>query len=158
MSSAARPCDERWRRRACPSWRARHLSDDAWRTPDLVAARVGSSLPDAIICYDDKLALALLDGLRSRGIRVPQQVCVVGFDDIPFAALSSPRLTTVASPTTLMGRLAARTLAAAIGDGRLPPARVLPVELVIRESTQRPGMSAIGALSEGAARRGRAAR
>lgn len=121
------------------------LADDAWRSPELVGATVGLPLPDAIVCYDDKLALALLDGLRSRGIGVPGDVCVVGFDGIPFAALSSPRLTTVATPSTLIGQLAARMLADAIGSGQLPGAQIQPAELVIRESTLRPGRPAVPA-------------
>ncbi len=110
------------------------LADDAWRTPALVAAAVGEPLPDAVLCYDDKLALALLDGLRARGVRVPDDVSVVGFDDIPFAALANPRLTTVSTPTNELGRLAARSLALAIRDGRLPPGQVLATALAVRES------------------------
>ena len=91
------------------SVRAFDVSDQAWRHPDQVAAELGPVLPEAVICYDDKLALALLDGLRGRGVRVPTDVAVVGFDDMPFAALSNPRLTTVATPAVPMGRLAAGT-------------------------------------------------
>ncbi len=112
------------------------LPDDAWRTPTLVADAVAHPLPDAVLCYDDKLALALLDGLRARGLRVPRDVSVVGFDDIPFAAISNPRLTTVSTPTDELGRLAARGLVQAIRDGRLPPGRVLPTRLATRESVR----------------------
>jgi DNA-binding LacI/PurR family transcriptional regulator len=110
------------------------VDDDAWRDPEVVAASLPTPTPDAVVCYDDKLALALLDGLRSRGVRVPDDVSVIGFDGIPFAALSNPRLTTVATPTLEMGRVAARSLVAAIGTGSLPRGLVLPTELVVRES------------------------
>ena len=129
------------------SVRAFNVSDDAWRTPEIVVAELGPVLPEAVICYDDKLALALLDGLRSRGIDVPGDVAVVGFDDMPFAALSNPRLTTVATPTVEMGRLAARTLIGAIATGKMPPPRVLPVELVIRDSSTPTHLSDTGTVA-----------
>jgi LacI family transcriptional regulator len=108
---------------------------DGWRAPSAVAARIARELPEALICYDDKLALALIDALRDRGIRVPADVAVVGFDGIPFAEISNPKLTTLVAPTTEMGRLAARALVTAIGSGQLPAAVALPVELAVREST-----------------------
>ena len=111
------------------------LAGDAWTTPQAVGAALGPRPPDAVVCYDDKLALSLLDGLRMRGLRVPGDIAVVGFDDIPFARLSNPRLTTVATPVVEMGRMAARALVEAVDRGVLPPAQVLPVELVIRESS-----------------------
>jgi DNA-binding LacI/PurR family transcriptional regulator len=66
---------------------------------------------------------------------VPDDVAVVGFDDIPFAALSNPRLTTVSTPTATMGRMAAETLLGAIAAGALPDPVILPVALVVRESS-----------------------
>lgn len=111
------------------------LPDDAWTDPVRVAAALGSGPPEAVICYDDKLALALLDGLRRRGVSVPDEVAVVGFDDIPFARLANPRLTTVCTSVAEMGRIAARALVEATATGSLPASRVLPVELVIRESS-----------------------
>lgn len=115
--------------------RAFQVTDEAWRTPDLVAAALGPVLPEAVVCYDDKLAIALLDGLRTRGVRVPDDIAVVGYDGIPFAAFSNPRLTTVATPAQEMGRLAARTLIEVIATGKRPPPRILPVELVVRETS-----------------------
>ena len=111
------------------------VSEDDWTTPDAVAEALGHDVPEGIVCYDDKTALALLDGLRARGVRVPDDVAVVGFDDIPFAALANPRLTTVWTPTVEMGRLGASSLFIAIGTGELPAPRILDVELVVRESS-----------------------
>jgi LacI family transcriptional regulator len=111
------------------------LPEHAWTDPDAVSAALGPRPPDAVICYDDKLALALLDGLRRRGLSVPRDVAVTGFDDIPFARLANPRLTTVATPVVEIGRLAARSLVGAMDTGQLPPPVVMPVELVIRESS-----------------------
>jgi len=118
-----------------PSLRSFQVPDDAWTRPHELARAVSGDLPDGVICYDDKTALALLDGLRGEGVAVPQDVAVVGFDGIPFAALSNPRLTTVATPVLEMGELGARSLVAAIGSRQPPPACLLPVELVIRESS-----------------------
>lgn len=109
--------------------------EDAWTTPDAIAEVVGPELPEGIVCYDDKTALALLDGLRARGVRVPDDVAVVGFDDIPFAALANPRLTTVWTPTVEMGRLGAGSLIGSIGSGELPAPRILDVTLTVRESS-----------------------
>ena len=111
------------------------VAEDAWTSPHAVADVVMSQLPEGIVCYDDKTALALLDGLRSRGVQVPDDVAVVGFDDIPFAALSNPRLTTVWTPTVEMGRLGASSLIGAVETGELPAPRILDVQIVVRESS-----------------------
>jgi DNA-binding LacI/PurR family transcriptional regulator len=104
-------------------------------SPDGVAARLARDRPDALICYDDKLALHTIDALRALGVRVPEDLAVVGFDDIPFAAIAHPRLTTVSQSATEMGRVAAGMLCRAIEAGALPPSVTLPVRLVVREST-----------------------
>ena len=109
--------------------------NDSWRAPDAIAALIAADLPEALICYEDVLALALMDALRRLGIRAPDDVGIVGFDGILFAEISNPRLTTVATPLVELGRLAASSLIGAIQTGQLPEAIVLPVELVIREST-----------------------
>lgn len=118
--------------------------DDGWLTPAPTAALIAADLPEALICYDDMLALALMDALRVLGVRVPDDVAVVGFDGIPFAEMSNPRLTTVVTPLTELGRLAASSLVDAIRSGQLPEAVVLPVELAIRESTRSRASQAAG--------------
>lgn len=104
---------------------------------DDVAALVARERPDALICYDDKMALHMLDALRSRGVKVPDDVAVTGFDGIPFAAIANPRLTTVAQPAERLGEMAAEFLLTAIETGEPPPDVVVPVELAVRESSQR---------------------
>jgi len=111
-------------------------ADDAWREPGPLAAAIATDLPEALVCYDDKLALALMDALRRLGIRVPDDVAIVGFDGIPSTAISNPRLTTVTTPSGEMGRLAAASLIRAIQDGSPPEGRRLEPELVVRESTR----------------------
>src|SRR5262249_49865150 len=87
---------------------------DAWRPMGELAAKIAADRPDALVCYDDQTALGLIDALRDVGIEVPRDLSVVGFDGIPFAAISNPRLTTVAVPSADMGRLAAESLIRAI--------------------------------------------
>lgn len=106
-----------------------------WRSPTDLVGQILAKSPDAVICYDDKLALGLIDALRTAGIRVPDDVAVTGFDDIPFAAVSNPRLTTVAQPAEEMGRRAADMLVGAIRDKAMPPSELLAVGLQVRESS-----------------------
>ncbi len=110
--------------------------DEAWRAPGPVVDAILAAVPDVLVCFDDKLALSLLDGLRTRGVRVPDDVGVVGFDGIPYAEISNPRLTTVVTPAAEMGRRAAAILIAAVQTGTMPEAETLPVALVVRESTR----------------------
>jgi LacI family transcriptional regulator len=113
-----------------------------------LAAELAAAQPDAVICYDDKLALELMDALRRLGIRVPGDIGIVGFDGIPFAAFSNPRLTTVAVPSEAIGRRAAALLIQAVHEGALPDGVLFPVEFVVREST-RPGPPATGTRVDG---------
>ena len=103
----------------------------------LIAA-IAKDRPDALICYDDKLAFQILDLLRERALTAPRDVAVVGFDDIPFARMANPRLTTVAQPAVEMGRRAAAMLLTAIRTGTMPRSIQLPVRLIVRESTVQP--------------------
>jgi LacI family transcriptional regulator len=103
---------------------------------DNVARLVARERPDALMCYDDKMALHLLDALRREGLRVPDDVVVTGFDGIPFAAISNPRLTTIVQPAELLGETAANALFNAIEDGTPPPDLTLPVTLAIRGSSR----------------------
>lgn len=105
--------------------------DDHLRIVDLVA----HERPEALVCYDDRAALTVMSALRERGLRVPADVAVTGFDDIPFARLANPRLTTVAQPVEEMGARAAAMLIEAIETGERQPSVTLPVELIVRESS-----------------------
>lgn len=108
---------------------------DGWRDPSAVAESIAADLPEAIVCYDDKLALSLLDALRSNGIRVPDDVALTGFDGIPAARQSSPRLTTIDAPSVDVGRRAVEMLAASVRDGVMPPSQMLQVRLIVGDST-----------------------
>jgi LacI family transcriptional regulator len=93
--------------------------------------------PTAIFAYNDIMAIGALRAAHERGLRVPYDFSVVGFDDIPQAAFTCPALTTVSQPKLDMGRRGAELLLDLI-DGEVPPVEVdvpLKVGLVVREST-----------------------
>ncbi|MCK9793103.1 LacI family transcriptional regulator [Isoptericola sp. 4D.3] len=85
----------------------------------------------AVLCFNDLVALGVLARLHARGVAIPDDVSVVGFDDVAAASLVTPALTTVAVPLARAGREAVDLLAPG-GDA---PHRRLPVELVVRSST-----------------------
>jgi DNA-binding LacI/PurR family transcriptional regulator len=92
--------------------------------------------PDAVFCFNDLLALGALRALSVRGLRVPEDVAVVGFDDIEDGRYSNPSLTTIAPDKNAIARLAVEMLESRI-SGDVLPAREETVdhELVAREST-----------------------
>jgi DNA-binding LacI/PurR family transcriptional regulator len=91
--------------------------------------------PTAILAMSDKVALHALDWFRARGIDVPRQVSVIGFDGVPDGRFSEPPLTSVAQPMVELGRRAARAILEFDGTIRR---ELLPVELVVRGSTAPP--------------------
>ena len=89
--------------------------------------------PTAILATSDQLALGAIEAARTRGLRVPQDVSITGFDDIPAAAKCDPPLTTVRQPLRLAGAMSAKMLLEGWeGD---PPRVILPTELIVRAST-----------------------
>lgn len=88
--------------------------------------------PDAVVCANDETALGLLLSALGRGLRVPQDVAITGFDDMPMAALVRPALTTIRQPIRELAATTARLLA----DPLDQPAGdiMLPTELVLRSS------------------------
>lgn len=92
--------------------------------------------PTAVFAANDLIAIGALSALRDAGRSVPADVAVVGFDDIPYAALAAPPLTTVAQPARLMGALASERLLARLrGEGGEAHTIVLEPELVVRASS-----------------------
>lgn len=91
---------------------------------------------DAMFCANDATAAGALESIRARGLRVPDDVAVAGFDDLEFAANLDPPLTTVRQGIRAQGAEAAHALSLLLGDPEGGPRRViLPTELVIRRST-----------------------
>ncbi|WP_296137316.1 LacI family DNA-binding transcriptional regulator [uncultured Tessaracoccus sp.] len=92
--------------------------------------------PTAIVAANDASALAVLSGARERDIRVPEELSVIGFDDIPEAARHAPPLTTVAQPLRELGRMAFTMLAEQLaGQTPDPVHRQLDTDLVVRRTT-----------------------
>lgn len=89
---------------------------------------------DALVAASDIVAIGAMGVLREQGYRVPEDVSVVGYDDVEPAAHSFPPLTTVRQPLDLAGAALVQCLVEAI-TGAQPRSRILPTELVIREST-----------------------
>jgi DNA-binding LacI/PurR family transcriptional regulator len=94
--------------------------------------------PTAVLCYSDVTASGVVSALADRGLRVPHDVSVVGFDDSPLATAVRPRLTTVRQDVAAKGRAAIAALMAQLAGDAPPADVVLPVELVVRDSTAPP--------------------
>jgi LacI family transcriptional regulator len=91
---------------------------------------------DAVIAGNDRMALGAMHVLRSRGLRIPEDVAITGFDDVDEAAWFAPPLTSVGQPLTEMGRQAVRRLWSEFHGNETPPVAIpLRAELMIREST-----------------------
>jgi LacI family transcriptional regulator len=133
---------ERWRA-------ARSLAQQG---VELIAVRVGATMAaghaavprvldsgaTAVLAYNDLVAIGLMAGLAERGVRVPADISVTGFDDIPFARFGTPPLTTVYSPQEEVAAVAWKTMGGLL-QGDTPGARtVLAAQPVIRESTAPP--------------------
>lgn len=92
--------------------------------------------PTAIFASSDQMALGVIEALRLRGLRVPDDLSVVGFDDLPEVRWVSPPLTTVRQPLAEMGKVAARSvLGQARGEQPASPRLELATELIVRAST-----------------------
>jgi LacI family repressor for deo operon, udp, cdd, tsx, nupC, and nupG len=92
--------------------------------------------PTAIFCFNDEMAIGVLDYARKNGLRVPQDLSVVGFDDIRFSKYLVPALTTVSQPMLEIGQETVRLMLEILrGTNRWPKSVTLPHKLMIREST-----------------------
>ncbi|MFP3990908.1 LacI family DNA-binding transcriptional regulator [Streptomyces sp. E11-3] len=90
----------------------------------------------AVVCASDMMALGAIRAARQRGLRVPDDISVVGFDDSPLIAFTDPPLTTIRKPVPAMGQAAVRTLLEEIGGTPAPQSEfVFMPELVVRGST-----------------------
>ncbi|MFD9907570.1 LacI family DNA-binding transcriptional regulator [Streptomyces sp. NPDC059063] len=89
--------------------------------------------PDVVFAADNLMALGALDAIRARGLRVPDDIALAAFDDIPWFVHTDPPVTAVAQPTGELGRAAVRALTDRI-EGRTPRSVTLPARLVVRRS------------------------
>jgi LacI family transcriptional regulator len=102
------------------------------------AARIAIEGRDttAVLCLSDALALGALFELNRRGIRVPEDLSLMGFDNMEWTAHSAPRLTTVRMNISEMGRIAAQEIARALDSNATILPTAIPCELALRESTR----------------------
>lgn len=108
---------------------------------------LGDTRPTAVFCFNDQMAIGALRGLYDAGVRVPDDLALVGFDGLDLGAYTTPSLTTVAHSRARLGQLGVELLLDTLnGAPPVVPERVLPVELVVRESC---GAVARGQLEEG---------
>jgi LacI family transcriptional regulator len=89
----------------------------------------------ALVAYNDFSAIGAIRSLREAGLRVPEDVSVVGFDDVNSAAYQNPRLTTIRQPWQKMAQVAAQTLLDRLDEKDVPKEILVEPELVVREST-----------------------
>lgn len=122
-----------------PSWRVQvPFGPEAGRAAaELLLER--DNLPEAVVACSDEMAAGIVSVFRRTGVRIPDDVAIIGVDDHPIADLL--HLTTIAQPAREQGRLAA-TMAMRALDGPIPAETItLPTRLIVRESTARPGKS-----------------
>jgi DNA-binding LacI/PurR family transcriptional regulator len=98
----------------------------------------GRRRPTAILAMSDMAAIGLMAGARAAGLKIPDDLSVVGYDDLPMAAWTNPALTTVRQPIVEKGRLAARLLIQRMKGKVVESPPPLGTSLVIRASTARP--------------------
>jgi DNA-binding LacI/PurR family transcriptional regulator len=110
-----------------------------------IAGMQADARPDAVFALNDIMAMGVLDALRDAGLQVPEEVSVVGFDNVAAAARPSYGLTTLGQPLALMVRRGLDLLTARIGDSSLPDETVvLKGQLMVRRSARRaPAWAAI---------------
>ena len=92
----------------------------------------------AVFAVNDEMAIGLYRGLNERGLEVPADLSIVGYDNIDLSEYVNPPLTTIAQPVFEMGQVAFRTLLQRIEQPDAPAQKIkLPVELVVRESSRK---------------------
>jgi LacI family transcriptional regulator len=94
--------------------------------------------PTAVFCANDILAMGALFACQRRGVRVPEELSIVGFDDLPIAATTWPPLSTVHVPAAEMGRMVAGGVLSALDSGEAIRSQVIRTEFVQRDSVSRP--------------------
>jgi DNA-binding LacI/PurR family transcriptional regulator len=94
--------------------------------------------PTAVLVMSDMAAIGLMAMAREHGVRLPEELSVIGYDDIPMASWVTPSLTTVRQPISEKGRQAARLLVARLAGRQVKSPAPLATELVVRQSTTAP--------------------
>lgn len=107
--------------------------DSGYQAATVLLASSNQSLPDAIVCASDSIALGVMQRLSDAGVSVPKDIAVVGYDNIPIAAYSTPSLTTVKQNTQKAGEQLVSALLCIINNETVEN-YLMPAELVVRQS------------------------
>lgn len=108
--------------------------DTAYRESEKIF--LSSKRPTAIFCSDDYMAIGIMDRIKQNGLKIPEDIAVIGFDDIELADYVKPTLTTIRQPIYELGKMGAQILLKLIDDMKNGPVhKLLNVELVERDST-----------------------
>ncbi|MEV6130688.1 LacI family DNA-binding transcriptional regulator [Streptomyces violaceusniger] len=100
------------------------------------AASVMASGASAVITHNDLMAFGVLTGARALGLSVPEDLSVIGVDDIPFTEVSQPSLTSISVPMARAGALSLQMLGQVLaGERQIPRTHRLPTQLIVRDST-----------------------
>jgi DNA-binding LacI/PurR family transcriptional regulator len=128
-----------------------HLADGAGAMARLLAL---GDPPDAVFCFNDLLALGAIRTLLTRGFRVPEDIAVVGFDDVEEGRYTTPTLTTISPDKAQIARLAVSFLVSQLDSGGAEPPREAEAgfELVARESTMGRGRGGTASIAQRAGR------
>lgn len=122
------PCGDQWA----------HIGDPA--SPDFVNRLLLPEAPDAVVCSNDRTAAMLMQTLIGRGLRIPADIAVAGFDDVRYATLLSPPLTTMRQPFRDIGIAAVQLMASRLADPKLPPRTLTLAASLIRRRSTEPGV------------------
>ena len=115
---------------ANPEIPVNHAIANLWKSSD--------PKPTALVCASDWIAAAAIKALRLKGLRIPNDVSITGFDNSDFCAALDPPLTTISLPTEEIGRSAATLVCANLDNGQFPSVEKVACGLVIRKSTAPP--------------------
>jgi len=108
------------------------------------------NLPTAVFVHNDETATGLLHGLSQAGLSVPDDISVIGYDDMPYSAVFSPGLSSIRLPRREWGRLASRKLIAVLEDQPgAKDALIIEPELIVRDSTAAPRAEAQAVIKQG---------
>jgi LacI family transcriptional regulator len=112
-----------------------HTKSGGYNTARMLIAQ--NQVPQAMFCANDEMAIGVIEACMEAGIRIPEDISIIGFDDIELASYVKPALTTVRQPVEELARAAVQTLIMAMHGNNPVKLMKLPTELVIRESVKR---------------------
>jgi LacI family transcriptional regulator len=114
-----------------------HLEEDTIRETERMLNF--NNPPDAIFCFNDPVAITCMQFLKERGIKIPEDISIIGFTNEPIAALVEPSLTTVSQPAYEMGKAATKLIIDQIESKEdiKEEVKILKTSLIIRNSTRK---------------------